>query len=432
MTFDPVKATELPAMKFVEQQWEVPPPIDIQAEIDAAWAGIRDKVEIADGARIAIGVGSRGVANIAAVAAGVAAKLKEAGAEPFVTPAMGSHGGAVAEGQIEVLAHRGVTPETVGCPVEATMDVVSLGEADGIPIFIDRLAYEADGIVVINRVKTHTNFYGPTESGLIKMMAIGLGNQEAAECYHRLTMIRDYGDVLRTAGRAILEKTKVIFGVMLVENQEHQTMALKMAAKPDIYTTEVESLKLAKSVFPTIPVDDIDLLIIDEMGKDISGEGIDPNVVGRDVCSCGMLRTEPTIHRIFIRDLTEATEGSAIGVGQADFTVTRLVDKIDFPATSINCLTGGCPEAGKVPLTYDNDALAIAAAIKTVRPYTLRDFRVVHIKNTMELKYLLVSEAYWAELETRDDMAVAAEPQSFQFDGDNELVSPLLDPKLTW
>jgi hypothetical protein len=373
-----------------------------------------------------VGVGSRGISNLDVVVRGIVSMLKEAGCRPFVIPAMGSHGGATAEGQKEVLRLRGITEESVGAPVEATMDVGPMGEVDGIPLFVDRLAHEADGIVLINRIKPNTNFIGPTESGLIKMIAIGMGNQKGAEHYHRLSLVRDQFTIISTAGKELLKRCKVLFGVGLLENQDHETCLLKMARATDIEAMETELLKKARECLPLLPLDEIDLLIIDEMGKDISGEGIDPNVVGRDVCAYGARRPLPRITRIFVRDLTEGTEGSALGIGQADFTTRRLVDKMDFATTAINCLTACCPEAGKVPLTYENDREAIAAALMTLRPYDLSDLRIVHIKNTLALNFLAVSVGCLASIENLPDLDIDEKAFDLNFDDSGNLISKLM------
>jgi len=416
----------LPVMKMVRQIYTVPSPVDIPTRLEQEWDCLGNKRMLHTGMRIAVGVGSRGISNLTPVVRDVVARLKGIGCKPFITPAMGSHGGATAAGQIEVLKARGITEASVGVPVLATMDVVPMGEKAGIPLFVDRLAHEADGIVLINRIKPHTNFIGPTESGLVKMMAIGLGNQVGAEHYHRLAMVRDYYDIISTAGTELLARCRVLFGVGLVENQHHETCDLKMVPAEDIVAVETGMLKLARQCLPTLPIVAIDLLIVDEMGKDISGEGIDPNVVGRDVCSCGVRRPLPSITRIFVRDLTAGSEGSALGIGQADFTVKRLVDKIDFQATAVNCLTSCCPESGMVPLTFDTDREAVAAALRTVRPCTPADLRIVHIKNTLELTRLLVSEGCLAELENSADVVVEPSDVALRFDRSGNLLS-LLD-----
>ncbi|MGD8661614.1 MAG: lactate racemase domain-containing protein [Desulfobacterales bacterium] len=419
------KALILPPMFMVRQNFEVSPQLDIEAAVDAEWDRLTPSLDISPNARVAVGVGSRGVDNLALVTRKVIAKLKQAGAKPFVIPAMGSHGGATAAGQIEVLAERGVAEQSVGAPIEATMETVFLGTSDeGIPLFLDRLAHEADGIVLINRVKPHTNFIGATESGVMKMLAIGLGNQKGAEHYHRLSLVRSQYEIISAAARALLARSKFLFGVALLENQHHQTCALKMADKGRIEQVESELLKQARGSLPGLPVDQVDLLIVDEMGKDISGQGIDPNVVGRDCCAYGTRREIPSVTRILVRDLTEATMGSALGIGQADFTLKRLVDKIDVAVTAINCLTSCCPEAGRVPLTYDNDRQALAAALMTIRPSQPAEIGIVYIKNTLDLKRMMVSQAYVEQLETDPGVVVEAVGKSLEFDPEGMLKSP--------
>ena len=416
---------QLPKMRMIRQRFDIPPAVDVLAEVDREWMGIKGHLVLPPGSSVAMAVGSRGISNLSAVVKAVATKLKEAGYKPFVTPAMGSHGGATAEGQIEVLAARGITEESVGVPVRGTMDVVPMGEVDGIPLFLDRLAHDADGIVLINRIKPHTNFIGPTESGLIKIMAIGLGNQVGAEHYHRLSVVRSQYEIISTAGKELLKKCRVLFGVGMVENQNHETAKVTMALSQDIEAVETELLKMARACLPTLPLKEIDFLIIDEMGKDISGEGIDPNVVGRDVLAYGVKRPWPKITRIFVRDLTEGSEGSAIGISQADFTTQRLVDKIDFPATAVNCLTACGPEAGMVPLTFPNDREAIALALKTLRPCSTEELRLVHIKNTMELTSMMVSVGCLATLEKDRVESMSEEEMELEFDSNGNLISRL-------
>ncbi len=417
---------KLPKMRMVEQIYDVPPPVDVTAEVDREWGLVKDNLNLPSGSSVAVGVGSRGISNLAETVRAVVGKLREAGYEPFITPAMGSHGGATAEGQISVLSHRGVTEKSVGAPIRATMDVVSLGEVDGIPLFIDRLAWEADGIVPINRIKPHTNFVGPWESGVLKMMAIGLGNQVGAEHYHRLALIKDQYTIIISAGRELLKRCKVLFGVGMVENQEHQTVAVRMARSKEWESLETELLKWARALVPTLPLNEIDLLIIDEMGKEISGEGIDPNVVGRDCLSYGAKRELPKVTRIFVRDLTEATDGSAVGIGQADFTTKRLVDKIDFVATAINCLTACGPEGAFLPMTFETDKEALAVAMMTLRPCTLEDVRIVHIRNTLDPKRLLISEGCLPFLKDPKNLKVGGEDLYLEFDKAGNIISRLM------
>ncbi|MDZ7696362.1 MAG: lactate racemase domain-containing protein [Deltaproteobacteria bacterium] len=429
MNPNPHTEPKLPGMQRLHRRFQVATPVDIETELTREWSRIRDHLQLKPGSRVAVGVGSRGISNLKDVVAGVVARLKGAGYLPFILPAMGSHGGATAEGQVAVLRARGITEESVGAPVQATMDVNSMGEADGIPLFLNRLAHEADAIVPINRVKPHTNFIGPTESGLIKMMAIGFGNQVGAEHYHRLSVVRPQYEILSTAGKAVIARSPILFGVALLENHDHQTAQVKMALPHEIEAVETELLKKARAWLPLLPLDDIDLLIIDEMGKDISGEGIDPNVVGRDVCAYGVERPLPRITRIFVRDLSEGSEGSAIGIAQADFTTRRLVDKIDFQATAINCLTACAPEAAKIPLAYDTDREAIEVALKTIRPCKTEDIRLVHIKNTMELSHMMVSEGCLPTLKQIKGQHVGEEVLELLFDSMGNLISLFSDDR---
>ena len=416
---------ELPKKALIRQNFRILERVNIATELEQEWNKIREHIDLNSKLNIAVAVGSRGISHLPEIVRVVVSKLKESGCAPFIVPAMGSHGGATAEGQVEVLRARGITEGSIGAPVRATMEVTQLGEIDGIPLFVDRVAHEADGIVLINRIKPHTNFIGPTESGLIKMMAIGLGNQIGAEHYHRLSLIRDQYSIISSAGRELLHRCKVIFGVGVVENYRHEVCIVKMAPAGEIEEVEIDLLKKARAYLPTLPLNEVDLLIIDEMGKEISGEGIDPNVVGRDVCGYGAKRPLPKITRIFVRDLTEASEGSGLGIGQADFTTKRLVDKINFAVTAINSLTSCCPEAGKIPLTYPTDREAISASLKTIRPYDRNNLRIVHIKNTMELENMAVSHGCLPDLRGKAGVTVAEKDLEWKFDSSGDLVSEL-------
>lgn len=415
---------QLPPMLKIRQLFDIPQAIDPGQALEREFAAMGNGRSLPPGAKVAVGVGSRGISNLATVVAEVVRYLRSLGAEPFILPAMGSHGGATAQGQIQVLGHRGVTEETCGAPIRATMDVVSLGETScGIPLFVNRLAHEADGLVLINRIKPHTNFIGPTESGILKMMSIGLGNQAGAEYYHRLSLVRPQYDILSTAGRAAMERSRFLFGVALLENQNHQICKLRLAGPEQMEQVEAEMMLQARALLPRLPMDQVDLLIVEEMGKDISGMGIDPNVVGRDVAAYGAVRESPKIARIHVRRLSEHTAGSAVGIGQADFTLRGLVNEIDQQATIINCLTACTPEAGMIPPTFDTDLDAVAAALMTIRPYTLEDLGIVYIKNTLELEELYASAAYHDALAVDPKVKITAEPWALKFD-QGMLLSP--------
>ncbi len=412
-----------PGMYRIHQAFDVPPAIDVARAMDEQWHRLKQDLVLAPGARIAVGVGSRGLSNLPGIVRAVVAKLKAAGARPFVTSAMGSHGGATAQGQAALLAERGITQESVGAPVEVTMEVVSMGEADGIPLYMDRLAHGADGIVLINRVKPHTDFTGPVESGIIKMLVIGFGNQKGADFYHQAAVGRDFYDMIITAGRRLLANTRLLFGVALVENQDHQTCDIRMAIPARIEEMEIELLKKARSLMPRLPLDEIDLLIVDEMGKDISGAGMDPNVVGgRGSCVWSANRPWPEITRIFARSLSPATRGNASGLGMVHVTTPRLVEQIDMQATAVNALTASCPEDCRIPMTLSTEREAIAAALMTIGPYTPENVRIVHIKNTLHLDHMRVSVGCLADLASRPNISLVSGPLPMAFDASGALL----------
>ena len=376
-------------MYHARQQFKVPPPLIVEKAVQEAWE--KRQIKNLNGAKIAVCVGSRGIAGIDGIVARVVDLLKSVHARPFIVPAMGSHGGATARGQRTVLAHLGVTPENCGAPVVADMDVVSLGETDGIPLYLSRPAHEADGLVLINRVKPHTDFTGPVESGIHKMLVIGLGNRKGADFYHKMAIRRGFYDMIITAGRALLGKTKFLFGVAVVENQYHEICALEMAGPDKLEETEKRLLKLARTCLPGLPLDEIDLLIVDEMGKNFSGGGLDPNVMGFSSCRWGIRYPRPDISRIFVRGLSSASQGNGSGIGMVDVATRKLVDAIDWDATAVNARTACCPEDCKVPLTVETEKEAVMMALDTIAPHTAEDVKIVHIKNTLELDSLYLS-----------------------------------------
>jgi hypothetical protein len=425
-------AGPVPAMHRVRQQFDVLPAADPVACFAAEWPKVADRIAaLPRGARIAVGVGSRGIGDLVPIVRAVVSRLRQAGCEPFIVPAMGSHGGSTAEGQTAVLAELGIGEHSVGAPIHATMEVVSMGAADGIPLYLDRYAAEADAIVLVNRVKPHTDFVGPVESGLLKMLVIGLGKRVGADHYHRLGVVRGLEETIPTAARALLAKLDVLFGVALVENEEHRTAVLRIVPPEEIEATEMELLRLARRHHPGLPLDDIDLLIVDEMGKDISGGGLDPNVVGRTSASWGVRRPRPRVSRIFVRDLSRRSEGNAAGLGMVDAITTRVVEKIDHRATAVGALTACCPEDAKVPMVFPTDRDAILSLLSTVRPTSTDDLRLVHIRNTLELGVLFVSSGCLDSLLSRDAIELDRTPRALAFDGTGWLISPFSAARAT-
>ncbi len=417
---------KLPAMVRVRQHFNTSSIQDIPQSVRAELAKLDLPKLIAKGHSVAITAGSRGIANIATVIAEVVGELKKIGAKPFVFPAMGSHGGATAQGQKNILTHYGITKETMGAPIKATMEVVQISTTDGgVPVFVDKNAYQADHIVVVNRVKPHTDYKGEIESGLMKMMAIGLGKQKGADHYHNIFLDQSHEPVLLAVAREILKHCPIAFGLALVENQRDETDTIKAMPAAEIEETERQLLRRAKRLLAGLPLDRIDLLIVDQMGKDISGTGMDQNVIARTVIPYHTSPRKPRIRRIFVRDFTPNSDGNATGIGNADFTTQRLVDKIDRRATYMNAITSCGPEIVRIPPCFETDREAIQAALTTIGVVQPEDARVVHIRDTLSLEAMYLSKALLPELENRKNVSVEGTPRSMKFDRKGNLISDL-------
>ena len=349
-------------------------------------------VKISPGAQIGIAAGSRGIANIARIIKVVAAVVRSIGAQPFILPAMGSHGGSTAEGQVEILASYGITEEAMGCPIRSSMDVVEL-ENGGIemPLFMDRHAFESDGVIIVNRIKPHTAFHGEYESGLIKMSVIGLGKARLASELHTYGL---YGltTLLPRAGKQVLATGKVLLGIGVVENAYDETAIIEALTPEEILAREPELLLAAKRMMPSLPLDEIDVLVVDRLGKDISGSGMDPNIIGRMRIE-GMTEPEtPRIKSIVVTDLTEASHGNACGIGLADVTTRRLVDKVNWDATYANGVTSGFYSHVALPIVAATDMQALEWGIRASHePHKIK--RIVRIPDTLHISELYVSDA---------------------------------------
>jgi hypothetical protein len=337
---------------------------------------------------------------------------------------MGSHGGATAEGQIEMLKNLGITEEFVGAPIVSSMEVKEIGRTKfGTPVLIDaNLSSQADKIIVVNRIKPHTDFDFEIESGLNKMMVIGMGKHKGALMAHRLTIKHGFSTMLPEVQPIILKALPFFFGVGIIENQYDQTASLHLLEPQNFWEGEKPLLKKAKEIIPRLPFQQIDVLVVDEIGKNISGAGMDPNVTGRLYFIGSPPLKEPKITRIFVRDLTPETEGNAIGIGFGDYTTTRLVKKIDLHPTKINCITGMGPECGRIPLAYDEDREALQAAFDNSGVLDPKDLRLVWIKNTLELEYLWASEPMLQEAKTKSHLEVISGLQEMPFDKKGNMV----------
>jgi hypothetical protein len=355
-------------------------------------------------------------------------ELKKLGAQPFIFPAMGSHGGATDQGQIKVLENLGLTEAAMGCPIHSGMEVVYLGDAsDGYPIYVDKYAGAADHIVVVNRVKAHTKFEGPIESGLMKMMAIGMGKHKGAEYYHSAAVKLTFQRIVENVGLEVIRRCPVLFGLGIVENAYHQTCLIKALNPADIFEGEKKLLRISKQRMARLPFDEIDVLVIDQIGKDVSGTGMDTKVTGRNRDILGDFITTPRVKRIFVRDLTGHTEGSAIGIGYADFTTTRLVNKMDRHKTYVNCLTAISPEKGAIPMYFDTDREALEACFSTIGDIPGEQVRMVHIKNTLALENISISHAFESEIRQKPGLKLLGKWNEIKLDKDGNLVSPFTD-----
>jgi len=391
-------------------------------DVEATVAAEMSKLATADvsGKKIAVAAGSRGIAAIDKVVKATVASLKEMGAEPFIVPSMASHGGATAEGQIGVLADLGISEELMGAPIKSSMDVVEIGKhPDGMPVYFDKIASQADGVVLCCRVKPHTDFRGEWESGLYKMLAIGLAKHRGAVEIHSRGF-QNFHHLIPTAGRIVLEKMPILFGVAIVENAYHEPMLIEGVLAADFEERDKALQVIAKQSIARILVPKIDVLVIDELGKDISGSGMDPNVMGR----CGTPGIDfgmEHIHRVVVRDLTEATHGNACGIGLADITTRRCAEKIDFGKTYVNLITATVLGGASLPMVLKHDHEAIMIAIMTCNNVTPQTVRLVRIKNTNELTRIHVSESVLKDIEGRDDLTVLGSAGPIRFDAENNL-----------
>ena len=368
--------------------------------------GIGDRIE--PGMRVALTGGSRGVDQIGAVIAATVAEVRRRGGLPFVVPAMGSHGGAVAAGQVEVLAQYGITEERVGCPIRASMEVVELGQLpSGERLYTDKIARtEADLVIPINRVKPHTDYHGTAESGLLKMLAIGLGKQLGAESLHA-SGFEHFPELIPAAGRFVLEHLPVPFGIATVENGYSKLALLEAIPAEQIPSREPELLDQARQWMPRLPVATLDVLVIDQIGKDISGAGMDPNVVGRYYQE--RLPTGPETQRVVVLDLTGGTEGNATGIGMAEFCTARAAAKLDRAKTYMNQLTSKTPQGGRMPMVGESDREALQMAISSLRRARNDAIRLVRVHNTKDLEQVWASEALLPELLASGSAEVAGE-----------------------
>lgn len=415
-------SVSLPRMVKVRQKFDEDhlTPEEIPGVVRRALSRPEIKNRIAEGMSVAITCGSRGVANIAIITRAIVDFVKECGAIPFVFPAMGSHGGATAEGQRAIIEGYGVTEEFIGCPIRATMETVQIGMLeDGMPVYMDKYAHEADAVILSGRIKAHTAFRGPHESGIMKMSVIGMGKQRGAETVHESGFI-NMGKLMPRVAKVVLDHANVVAGVGMIENAFDETYKITALTKDEIWTEEPKLLLEAKRKMGRIWFDEIDELIVDRVGKDISGDGMDPNVTGRFACADsagGGIRTK----RIVVLDLTDETHGNANGIGMADITTRRALEKTDIDATYPNAVTSTVFDVVKMPLAANSDKTAIQLGLRSCNGTDKTKPYIVRIRDTMHLKEIYISEAMLEEAKKNPNIEIIGAPEEWHFHEDGNL-----------
>ncbi|WP_425545293.1 DUF362 domain-containing protein [Halarchaeum salinum] len=412
--------TPLPEMGVIEQVWETDPiPTDNVAARAGDAAASLALADVPNGGEVAVGVGSRGIENLPTIVAAVVDRLDELGYEPFVFPAMGSHGGATAEGQREMLNELGVNEGEIGCEIRSSMEVVQVGETPdrGVPVVADANAAAADAILPINRVKPHTDFDGDVESGLSKMMVIGMGKQRGAKIAHEWALNWSFRNMIPEITDQLLDSLPIVGGVALVEDQYDETMIIEGIRPDGFLDREAELLKTAYNNMPTLPFDELDIVVFDEQGKDISGQGMDTNVIGRRPFAINEPGPDlPEIKRIYTRGLTEATHGNAMGMGSADFVHADVAAELASATTFINAITASTTRGVRLPPVVETDRAGVVAALSTIGVVDRDEVRMLRAADTMHLGRLYASSALVDEARERDDLRVVAEPEPIAFE----------------
>jgi hypothetical protein len=414
-----------PLIFRVRQKFEAPRVSDIDREVDDQLQKLSLADTIRAGQTVAITAGSRGIANIGRILSAIVDHLRKLDAVPFIVPAMGSHGGGTVEGQLQVLESLGVTEARCGCPIRASMETRIVCQApEGFPVHFDHVASEADHVIVCNRVKPHTGFTGDIQSGLMKMMLIGLGKHEGAKVYHRAIHDFDFGQIVRSVANEVFARCNIVAGVAIVENAFDETAAIQAVRPRDFEACENRMLQFATQWMARLPFDRAHVLIVDEIGKNISGTGMDTNVVGRKYNDHSAVDGErPRIKRIVVRDLTEETHGNASGIGLAEFALTRAIDKMDLAKTATNCITASHVTGGMIPLHFRTDREVLTHALSTIGLTPPEKAELMWIRNTLELEELECSAAYWDEAVSRADLEILTDRRPLQFDADGLLLA---------
>jgi hypothetical protein len=412
---------QLPRMVEVAQKLYAKRVKDIGKAVDEAWRAGGLSRKVPRGGRVAITAGSRGIDNIGAITRAIVERVKAAGAKPFVLPAMGSHGGATPAGQTQVLASLGITPQSVVAPIRASMAAAKIGTTpSGLPVYAAREALKASGLIVVNRIKQHTDFTGDYESGLVKMLAIGVGKREGAAAMHTGQCASLREDV-PAAAALMIKRLPVLGGIAILENGYHQTAEIVGIPSAEILTREKELLRRARRNAPRLPFEEVDLLIVDWIGKDISGVGFDTHVLARRMVWNEPEFRGPRISVVAALDVTSGSRGNGLGLGLADLVTQRLADKMDWNVVRTNVLHTGFLNRAKLPLVMSNDREVLRAAFLAMGAPDAKKARIVRIADTLDVGRLWISEGLLTEARKNPRISVLGKPTRLEFDEDGEL-----------
>ncbi len=417
---------DFPEIFRVRQTFPRPRVENLSAEVhqQLSTCGLAQRVK--PGQRIAVTVGSRGIANVATIIKSVIDSLQKCGAKPFIVPAMGSHGGGTAAGQRQVVEGYGITEDQLGCPILSSLDTVVVCQTpEGVPVHFDKHAYEADGVLVCGRIKPHTRFVGDIESGLMKMLLIGLGKQAGAIIYHRAIQTYSFDQIVRSVAAEVIDRCQVVAGLAIVENAYDETALLSGVAPDEFLSREIQLLQQAKQLMPKLPFERADVLIVDQIGKNISGTGMDTNIIGRKFNDHAAREDEwPKIHLIGVRSLTPQTHGNGTGIGIAEFAHRKAIDALDLEATRLNCLTASHPTGGMIPLTFETDRQWLQAALPMIGLTDPPHAKLMWIQDTRHLAEVECSAAYLEDARQRDDLQVLTDLRPLPFEKSGDLITP--------
>ena len=411
-----------PKMALLKQNFDTDPTVNIEENISQEFKRTGLLGAVKPGDNVLITAGSRGIGCMPDVLKSIISAIQQVGGKPMLFPSMGSHGRGEAEGQLNVLKHFGITESSMNCPIYDKLEIVQIGTVENdCPVYVDKAVQTADHVLLVNRVKEHTEYIGDTESGLLKMAVVGLGRQPGAETMHRLAVNISYQKAIHVIAARIFEKTNMLGGIAILEDQQNSLKKLEAVPADKIFEQEPVLLTESQQYKAKLPFDNIDVLVVDEIGKEVSGSGMDTKVIGRIMNVYEKECEKPKITRIIVRDLSHTTDGNALGIGLADYTTRRAVDKIDFHALDLNCITASAPEKARIPITLPNDREALESALRTIGMWTPEKVKIMWVHNTASLEWMAVSEALAASADNRNDIDVHGSLFDLSFDSEQNL-----------